>query len=139
MSDTETDSQADGEQVVAVTPVLTFPELFLLGINFWSIYAIIAIEIVGKTSYLNSNSFGSLVFGWVLLGATTIISWGLWRFLKRGRIRSGIAVVGFLLFNLFYFGGPLYSRYSPDWGSLKFSGGEEEVVSCPSSMGLRGY
>ena len=66
MSDTETDSQADGEQVVAVTPVLTFPELFLLGINFWSIYAIIAIEIVGKTSYLNSNSF-NYTFIWLTL------------------------------------------------------------------------
>ena len=87
MSDIDTNSPADGEQEVAAAPKLMFWGRLFFRIFFWSTYAVFAIAIASEYSFLNSASFVSLGFGWVLLGLITIISLGLWRFLTRGRNR----------------------------------------------------
>lgn len=128
MSDTDSNLQADDEAQAEVAPVLTFFERFFLGISFWSLYAVIAVSIVQENSYLTTKSLGTLAFGWVLLCVTSIISLGLWRFLKRGRIRAGIAVaVLFLMFNLIF----LHHQYDLNrlW-SLIVSDQKEPVKTC---------
>ncbi len=121
MSDIDMNTQTDGDPELVEAPVLTSFERFLLGINLWSSYAIIAITIVKDNSYLSSASFGSLVFGWVLLGVISIISLDLWRVLKRGRTRAGVAVMCFMVFNLLFWFGTFDKPVDSKFTDVEFS------------------
>src|SRR5690554_1562992 len=98
MSDFDANSQMAGDSGPKVQPTLTFFQRFLLATNLWTAYVIVAVDLTIRC--FASDSLWQWMIGFALLLVTFFISRGLWRFLKRGRFRAGMAVALFFMFNV---------------------------------------